>query len=71
MKKSPKDCLLVPVWKFKYNVRLAVRLADSGRDLFLYRIPATRYAGGKILALMSCVCRERQAPDREEYEAMH
>ena len=28
MKKSPKDCSLVPVWKFKCKVSLAVQLAD-------------------------------------------
>jgi hypothetical protein len=36
MKKSAKDCLLVLVWKFKYNVRLAVQLADSQGEIIFY-----------------------------------
>jgi len=28
MKKSLKDCSLVPIWKFKCKVSLAVQLAD-------------------------------------------
>ena len=57
MKKSPKDCSLVPVRKFKCKVSLAVQLA--GRDHFLYRIPATHTRlEGK--SQRSCrVCAER------------
>jgi hypothetical protein len=41
-----------------------------GRDHFLYRIPAT-HAKLKVSALMSHVCRQKQAPNREDRKKMH
>jgi hypothetical protein len=37
-----------------------------GRDHFLYRIPATRYAERKVSAFMSRACREKQVPNWED-----
>jgi len=71
-KKSPKDCLLVPVWKMQVHCQ-ACSPAGSliGRDHFSHRIPAT-YAMLEGKSQHSChVCREKQAPDRENCEAVH
>jgi hypothetical protein len=56
--------LLVPVQKFKYKVRLVVRLADIGRENFLCRIPVMHAKlEGKISALMLHVCSDKRVSD--------
>jgi len=64
VKELPKDCLLVPVQKFKYKVRLVVRLADTGRENFLCRLPAMcAKLERKISTPMLHVCSDKQTPN--------